>query len=248
MILKAGWNKKAGREPYGSEGTFCEIEIELDDALRKAENHDKLAEEIRHIQLLCKGAVEAELAIATRKAREAHEAAMQEAADRDADRRADLERERRETGRRDDPPPLREREGDYHGGRDRIDYREERRDGDRGRDERARERRDERPRERASRVHDRRHERRERATGSGNGQRDWKRDGGLPKTGKDLHGYCNDFDRGEDGTPTRDWFQAFAKRHNLPWKFSEWSGDEVADAFEQYEQQMEAAADHNGDR
>jgi hypothetical protein len=241
ILIKAGWSKKAGREPYGSEGTCVEIEIELDDALLASDKRDKLMEEIKNVQLLAKSAVEAELAIANRKHREALELERDEAATRDADRRADEERERREAAEqipyRERPAP-RAREGDYRDDRDRIEYRDERsreRPGDR--ETAAVPRRHESlPRE--SRGHGRPPERRSRSSSSsnGNGRRNWKRDGGRPTAVKDLFGYAKDWD-------AEAWFKSYGRKHDLPGLFSEWTADEMNDALDAFD---DARAEANG--
>jgi hypothetical protein len=220
IILKAGWSRKSGRPgSYGSEGTWCEIEIEIDDSDR-----GKLNDEIAHLQSLCKQRVDVELAKADKEYRDIQALTQEAAAERDEERRAAAAPAAR--------PQV--KEGDYDG--EKIKYRDEqRRLDDRParqaeprreeprRDERRDDRRDDRRRD-ESRGHDRQSERRERSSG-GDRRKDWKRDGGRPRTGKELFGFTKDWGA------TR-WFQGYAKDNRLPDLFAQWHEDEVSDAVD----------------
>jgi hypothetical protein len=82
-------------------------------------------------------------------------------------------------------------------------------------------------------------ERRERAS-SGNGKKNWKRDGGRPSNGRQLFGYVKDW-RAEG------WFKDWGRDHNCPSMFSEWNDNEVADAVYDFEAERDSvSADHNG--
>jgi hypothetical protein len=241
IIIKAGWSRKSGRSDFGSEGTWCEIEIELDDTDRP-----KLADEIAHLQSLCKQRVEAELATADRQHREAMALADEEAAQRAADRHADEVREAHGMSRNGSAHV---REGTYDADRDRIDYHDdERREPAPRRDDRP-ERRDDRPArrdERDERREPRRDERSDRRDERGSrrddrgGRRDggrvtknWKESGGRPKTGKQLFGYVKDWN-------AEVWFADYAEDENLPRMFAEWADADVRDAVAAFERTLTA--------
>jgi hypothetical protein len=212
VIIKAGWNKKSQGEPFGSEGTFVGFEIEVDDEYLTPARHGDLLKNVQTLQLLAREAVEKELADAIAENREKYAADQQAAADRDADRRAAEQR-------RDDRP-----------------RRDERRADDRGRDRDDRPRRDERPRDQP-RGHSRDIDRRRNGSGGGGGRRkDWKNDGGRPRTGKELFGYSKDWN-------AERWFKDYGRDNNLPSYLSEWRDDEVDQAVDAFETALELEAD-----
>jgi hypothetical protein len=59
MKIQCGWAKKEGRSGYGSDGPWCGVELEIDDAL--AADSVKLREQIKRLHSVCYQAVEDEL-------------------------------------------------------------------------------------------------------------------------------------------------------------------------------------------
>jgi hypothetical protein len=177
----AGWSRKDGRQPFGSEGVCINFEVTVDTPL------DQPAELMKHAKTLtqlAKRACDEEINKASAAAAEAAELAREEAAQRDQDRR-DQETEDRRNGHRPEPEPQRQgppsrREGYWDNERGDVRYGS---DGDFRVDDERRAREADRDQEPYSRGHNRDQERRE------NGGQRSRLEGQPPRNAKQFAGW-----------------------------------------------------------